>query len=365
MEPEQIISQSQDGTYVAMWVDDLSQVAPRGVGWLWPGRVPLGKVTLLVGDPGRGKSLLALDMAARISRGVPWPDASGGSAPLGRTVLLSAEDDTADTIRPRLDALGGDPSRVRVVRAVDWEDGHGAEAFSLSRDLVALEAVIRQWSDTRLVILDPVSAYLGGAESYNNADIRRALAPVQDLAERTGVAVVAITHLTKRAGASVIYRAMGSLAFVSAARAVWAAVPDRDVPGRMLLVPVKCNLAGGVTGMAYRIVPHPDDPALPTVVWEPEPVAITADEAMAALPKPTPREEAAEWLKQVLSMGPLPSAEVERQAREAGFALMTLRRAKWALGVIPYREGAGWMCRLPYTPGDAPAVPVELRAEPA
>jgi len=365
MDPEAVQTESPDGTQVIAWVDDLSRVAPRGVGWLWPGRVPLGKVTLLVGDPGRGKSLLALDMAARVSRGGQWPDAAGGSAPLGRTILLSAEDDTADTIRPRLDALGGDPSRVRVVRAVDWEDGHGAEAFSLSRDLTALEAVIRQWSDTRLVILDPVSAYLGGAESYNNADIRRALAPVQTMAERTGVAVVAITHLTKRAAASVIYRAMGSLAFVSAARAVWAVVPDREVAGRMLLVPVKCNLAGGVTGMAYRILPHPKNPALPTVVWEPEPVAMTADEAMEIAPKPTPREEAAEWLKHVLAAGALPATQVERQGREAGFALMTLRRAKWALGVISYREGAGWMCRLPDTPGDAPAVPVELRAEPA
>jgi hypothetical protein len=335
---------------MAVWVDDLSRVAPRGMAWLWPSRVPLGKVTLLVGDPGRGKSLLALDMAARVSRGAPWPDAESGSAPLGSTILLSAEDDTADTIRPRLDALGGDPSRVCVVRAVTWEDREGADVFSLSRDTVGLEGLIRRWRDVRLIILDPVSAYLGGAESYNNADIRRVLAPLQELAERTGVAVLAISHLTKRAAASVMYRAMGSLAFVSAARAVWAAVPDRAAPGRMLLLPVKCNLAGSIKGMAYRIVPHPANPALPTVAWEPEPVAMTAQEAMEIALKPALLDRAAEWLDALLSAGPALATEIERRGHNAGLAPATLRRAKTELGVLSCRKGTGWMWRLPECP---------------
>jgi len=351
-----------------VWLSDLSRIVPKAVGWLWPSRIPLGKVTLLVGDPGRGKSLLALDMAARISRGGPWPDAASGSAPLGRAIVLSAEDDTADTIRPRLDALGGDPSRVCVLRAVRWQGTEGELPFSMTRDLPILERVVRQWDDVRLVILDPVSAYLGGAESYNNADIRRVLAPVQTMAERTGVAVVAITHLTKRAGASVIYRAMGSLAFVSAARAVWAAVPDPaskgspQATGRMLLLPVKCNLAGGVTGMAYRIVPHPDNPALPTVVWEPEPVAMTAQEAMDIMPRPTPRDRAAEWLLTLLAAGPALATEVEERGCKAGFTLVTLRRAKTELGILSCREGTGWMWRLPDTPGGAPGVSVEVHS---
>ncbi len=347
MDPEGILTESEDGTAAVAWVSDLSKVTPRGVGWLWQGRVPLGKVTLLVGDPGRGKSLLALDMAARISRGAPWPDALGGSAPLGRTILLSAEDDIEDTIRPRLDALGADPSRICVLRAVHWEDSPSPDAFSLSRDLNLLKAVLARWGDIKLIILDPVSAYLGGAESYNNANIRRILAPVQTMAAERSLAVVGITHLTKRRAASVIYRSMGSMAFVSASRAAWAAVPDRQAPGRMLLLPVKCNLIGGATGLAYRIVPHPSDPAQPVIAWESGSVPMTADEAMEPPPRLTPREEAAEWLKQLLAAGPLPSGEVERQAREAGFTVMTLRRAKTELGIVPYREGATWMSRLP------------------
>jgi hypothetical protein len=339
---------------MVVWLSDLSRVAPRGVGWLWPRRVPLGKVTLLVGDPGRGKSLLALDMAARVSRGAAWPDPESGSAPLGRTILLSAEDDTADTVRPRLDALGGDPSRVCVLRAVRWEDTECNQMFSLSRDLAGLEAAIGRWDDVRLVVFDPVSAYLGGAESYNNADIRRILAPVQTMAERSGVAVLAISHLTKRAAASVMYRTMGSLAFVSAARAVWAAVPDREAAGRMLLLPVKCNLAGGVTGMAYRILPHAENPALPTVAWEPEPVEMTAQEALDIMPRPTPRERAAGWLLKLLSAGPALATEIELRARNAGFARNTLWRAKTDLHIVSFREGTGWMWRLPEQEAPAP-----------
>ena len=343
MEPRAIEASAQDGSLLEVWVRDLSQVAPRAVGWLWPNRVPLGKVTLLAGDPGRGKSLLALDMAARVSRGAPWPESGSGCAPLGRTILLSAEDDEADTIRPRFDALGGDASRVCVLKDVDRYDIDRRGVFSLSHDVAGLEAVIGQWDDVRLVILDPVSAYMGGAESHNNAGIRSVLAPLQALAERTGVAVVAISHLTKRAAASVMYRTMGSLAFVSAARAAWVTVPDRATPGRTLLVPVKCNLASGVTGLAYRIVPHPENPALPTVAWEPEPVALTAEEAMAA-PSLTRREEAAAWLAGLLSGGPLPCEEVERRAKEAGYSVATLRRAKQELGVEAHRLGFGASC---------------------
>ena len=151
MEPRAIEASEQDGSLLEVWVRDLSQVAPRAVGWLWPNRVPLGKVTLLAGDPGRGKSLLALDMAARVSRGASWPESGSGCAPLGRTILLSAEDDEADTIRPRFDALGGDAVIGRIGanpadRRLCVADGrkHGARARIISGRgrIVSHEAVV-------------------------------------------------------------------------------------------------------------------------------------------------------------------------------------------------------------------------------
>ncbi|HUT33009.1 MAG TPA: AAA family ATPase, partial [Planctomycetota bacterium] len=279
-------------------------MARKRVNWLWPGRVPMGKVTLLVGDPGQGKSLLALDVAARVTTGAAWPDqaepgasgegqgaggdgqSAGGGAldprasaldtpnPVGSVVLMSAEDDVADTIRPRLEVAGGDIQRVTMLRAIGRpEMGAGELMFSLARDVKVLESVIRQLPDVRLVVLDPVSAYLVGADANSNAAIRAVLAPLKSVAEKTGVAVLAISHLTKKADAALLYRTMGSLAFVAAARAVWAVGPDRapaaapELAGRRLFLPVKCNLAGGVTGLAYRVVPSADDPEVPILAW--------------------------------------------------------------------------------------------------
>jgi hypothetical protein len=267
-------------------------------------------------------------------------------------ILLSAEDDAADTIRPRLEAAGGDPNRVVILQSIR-KPGSGREGdltFSLSQDLVALEAAIKSCQDVRLVIMDPVSAYLAGVDSHSNAGVREVLAPLRAVAERTGVAVVAISHLTKRAEAAVLYRAMGSLAFVAAARAVWAVGPDRETAGRMLFLPVKCNLAGGVAGMAYRIVPSPQSEEVPVLSWEAAPVAMTAEEALDAdARRPLRRYEQAEtWLEGLLAGGPMACQEVERRARSAGVSFAALRRAKHEMGAVVYREGfeTPWMLRL-------------------
>ena len=341
-----------------VWLTRLGTVAPKQLRWLWPGRVPMGKVTLLVGDPGRGKSLLALDMAARVTRGAAWPDPAGGSAPFGNVVLLSAEDDVADTIRPRFEAAGGDPDRVVILRAVQRAGTQDDLLFSLSRDLAGLEEAIRQCGDVRLVVLDPVSAYLTGVDAHSNADMRAVLAPLRGVAERSGAAVVAISHLTKKADAAVLYRAMGSLAFVAAARAVWAVGPDRQTAGRLLFLPVKCNLAGGVTGMAYRIAPSAQSPEVPVLDWEAEPVALTAEEALDfRAPAFTRRQRAAAWLEGLLSRGPLPTQEVERLAQAEGFSVPTVCRARRELGVVAFHANAQspWTLRLPTD--DAPAEP--------
>jgi len=359
----------EEGVHV--YLTRLGDVAPEAVGWLWPKRVPMGKMTLLFGDPGRGKSLLALDMAARVTRGAPWPDAPDGPNPPGRVVLLSAEDDPADTIRPRFEAAGGDPDGVLVLRAVQ-RPGSGLEGdlpFCLARDVAALESVLRQWGGVRQKGLDPVSAYLGGVASHSNAAMRELLAPVREMAERTGVAVVAISHLTKRREATVLYRGMGSLATVAAARAVWAVGPDpgptghHQASGRILLLPVKCNLVGAVPGLAYRIVPSPQCADVPVLAWEEGSLALTAQEAFdsAALPSLTPRERAMAWLEEALGKGAVPALEVEQRARAIGFSRRTLMRARAELGVCAFHEGMGapWLLRLPDEepdPGSAAAI---------
>ena len=340
-----------NGALYAPVLTRLADVRPEAVRWLWPGRIALGKVTLIVGDPGLGKSFLSLDLTARVTLGSEWPDDPISHAPLGGAVLLNAEDDLADTVRPRLDAAGADVSRVVALAGVKSDDPNDAQKpFSLERDLPALEQAILATPDCRLVVIDPISAYLGKIDSHNNSDIRGLLAPLAELAGRHRVAMVAVTHLNKSAAGKAMYRTMGSLAFVAAARAAWAVARDKADESRRLFLPLKNNLAADVSGMTYKIIDG-------VVAWGPTPINIPADEALAIdLPnvRGSDREAAAEWLLEALADGPLDSNEVLKQGKENGFSEKTLRRAAKQVGVVCRKAGFGgaWQW-FPPTAGSA------------
>ncbi len=349
-----------DGTPMLVRLED---VQPESVDWLWPGRIAAGKLTLIAGDPGLGKSFLTLDLAARVSRGGVWPDAPGVYIKPGGVVLLSAEDGIADTIRPRLDAAGADVSRIIALEAVRMVGGDGQESarsFDLSRDTPALEDAIRSVDDCRLVVIDPVTAYLGGVDSHKNAEIRGVLSPLGALAEKYGVAIVGVTHLNKSGGGPAIYRAMGSLAFVAAVRTAWSVSKDKDDPDRRLLLPIKNNIAPDTGGLAYRIE-STGLGADPVVAWEPDAVEVSADDALASdrigQGGRTERDDAAEWLTELLANGSLPATDVQREAKDAGFSIATLRRAKAALGVVSRKGdfGGPWRWSLPAIAQDAHA----------
>lgn len=336
-------------------VKRLADVKPERVSWLWPGRFALGKLTLIAGDPGLGKSFLTLDMAARVSTGRGWPDAEGERFEPGGVVLLSAEDGLADTIRPRLDAAGADVTNIVALEAVRGESDRGIEmerTFDLSTDIKELEDAIQSVKECKLVVIDPVTAYLGGTDSHKNGEIRGLLAPLSALAERHGIAIVAVTHLNKSNGGPAIYRAMGSLAFTAAARAAWSVSKDPDDPARRLLLPIKNNIAPDVGGLAYRIEPVGVD-GCPVVSWEPESVDFNADDALSANSKcggeRTERDDAADWLRELLADGPCSSKDVESETKAAGFSMSTVRRAKAAIGVKARKLdfGAGWAWELP------------------
>lgn len=335
----------------------LSDVKAEPVAWLWPGRIALGKLTLIAGDPGLGKSFVTLDMAARVSTGNGWPDRLGERIEPGGVVLLSAEDGIADTIRPRLDSAGADVTRIVALEAIKSVGDKGQESartFDLSRDLPALEAAIQSVKGCRLVVIDPVTAYLGGVDSHKNAEIRGLLAPLGAIAERHRVAVVAVTHLNKSGGGPAIYRAMGSLAFAAAARAAWAVSKDKDDEQRRLFLPIKNNIAPDTGGLAYRIEPLGMDGG-PVVAWEPDPVNVSADAALTADRngeggERTERNDAADWLRDYLRDGPKLAKDVVSESKSAGFAKRTIDRAKALAGVRTRKEkrnfGGGWVWEL-------------------
>jgi hypothetical protein len=332
----------------------LSTVAPKGVVFLWPDRLPMGKLSVIAGDPGLFKSGLSLYVAARVTTGLPWPDGAD-PAPVGNVIILSAEDDVADTIRPRLDAAGADVSRVVILDAVREVDPEREEAtergFNLATDIPVLEDAIRRTGDVRLVIVDPVSAYLGGVDSHRNSDVRALLAPLKTLAERHGVAALCVSHLNKTPGAPAAYRVTGSLAFTAAARAVWAVVRDKDNPARRLLLPIKVNLAPDPTGLAFAVHSDPKT-GQPVVVWERGPVLVSAEDALtpdAPEDRPPPAvRDAADWLRELLATAPLPVGEVEKAAKAARLSFGTVRKAMPFAGAEARKPDftSGWLWQL-------------------
>lgn len=334
-------------------VSRLSDIQPEEIQWLWPGRIALGKLTLISGDPGLGKSLLTTTIAAVVSKGFQWP-VDKKEAPVGDVLLLSAEDDPADTIRPRLDAAQADCSRIRVIQSIQSFDEEGKQVkslFSLKKDIETLDNLLVEIPECKLVVIDPISAYMDGTDSHKNADVRALLAPLNDLAAKYKVAIILVSHLNKGSG-NALYRTTGSLAFSAGPRAAYVVARDQENPTRKLFMPTKNNIAAEMGGLAYSIAVAEN--GSPIIAWEQEPVSMTADEALTALDsyeRNSPVEEAVDFLKQVLSGGAAKASDVKKEAREAGIADRTLQRARERMGINPQRRGfggeGGWTWELP------------------
>lgn len=336
----------------------LADVLPTPIRWLWPGRIARGKLTLVAGQPGLGKSLLTVDIAARVSRGCAWPDASPGD-PAADVIMLSAEDDPADTIRPRLDAAGADVRRIAMLQSaqsVDPETGERRHRTVSLSDLATIRDALRQRPHCRLLVIDPITAYIAGVDSHRNSDVRALLAPLSDLATAHDLAIVAVTHLSKGGGdasRSAVERVNGSLAFSAAARAVWVIGRDPDRTDRRIMAAAKNNLGPDASGLAYAISPTPD--GVPVLAWEADPVSTSADDLLApperdADSRGSAIPDAIEWLAEELSTGPVATAELQRRARAAGHSWSgAVRRAKDHLGVISRKDGMGgsWSWLLP------------------
>ena len=263
-------------SYLAWRSELMADIDERSINWLWPGRIALGKLSMLAGDPGLGKSFLSCDLAARVSTGQKWPDGRESQG-AGDVLLLNAEDDPADTIKPRLRAARADMKRIRVMHAVDK-----GRLFSLDKHLCELAACASMMPDLRLIIIDPVTAFVSGIDSHESAEVRQALTPLAELAKYTGVAVLGVGHLNKGAG-SAVYRVTGSLAWTAAARATWFVLKDPQDRDKRLLLPVKNNIGNDRIGMAYAINGFSDPPF---VDWSPDPEERDIDAVLNSGPVP-------------------------------------------------------------------------------
>lgn len=328
-----------DGRSLIIWA---SEVTPRRVEWLWPGRVPLGKLITFAGQGGLGKTFVLLDMASRVSRGAAWPDGEGKCAEPGKVLIVSGEDDPDDTLVPRLMQLDARLDRIAFLRP---------EAFGgrFTLDCVSyLDAMLAQMGGgVRYVAIDPPTSFLGRVDSHKDAELRGMLTPLKDWAARHKVAVVFNTHINKGGpgrGAEAAARVMGSVAWVNAVRAAHIFARDPEDPGRRLMIPFKCNLSEEQAGLAYRIIKTDD---LARIIWD-GPITMSADEAIQAGRTPRGNVNPRTWLiERFRARRSWPSAELLRMARDAGLGERRIWDCKKDLGIVARRDGPGWAWEVP------------------
>ena len=324
----------------------LSDVKAEATKWLWEGYFPLGKLSIIMGDPGLGKSTMTLDLAARVTTGAAMPDGTLGMA--GNVLLLSGEDALSDVVQ-RLCAAEADTDKAHVFH-LETEDGDRMP--QLPDHIAQLQATIEE-KDVRLVVIDPLMSFLAGSiNSWNDQHVRQALTPLSKVAEATGAAIILVMHPNKREGAKAMYRSGGSLGIVGAARAAFVVAKDPQQPSRCVMASMKSNLSAKPSAFGFHIAVA--DNKVGRIVWEGK-TDLTDDDLMAGAPA-NQVDRAAAFLRDFLADGAKPSAEVTAAAKEAGFSERTIARARDQLGVQPERVGAGkgshFTMRLPATSGE-------------
>lgn len=328
----------------------MADIKPEPIHWLWQGIIARGKITMIAGDPGLGKSQLTAFIAATVTNGGNWP-VDNSQSPQGNVVILSAEDDAADTIQPRLEAVGADLNKVLIPDFVKGDEEE-KRSLDLRQDIQNLDAFLNEIGGAAVIIIDPISAYLGGVDGHKNADVRGLLTPLTALAAKHNVAVICITHLNKGESKKALQRVSGSMAFVAAARAAYLVVKDQDAPERRLLLPIKNNIGIDSAGFAFSIEGFglPNGLNTSKIVFENEAITTRADEILSSEGNTeggSALEEACSFLLEELESAPKSAKDIEKSAKDAGISVSTLRRAKDKLGVISKRFGQQWKWVLP------------------
>jgi hypothetical protein len=327
------------------WAVRVASMIPREtVEWVWPGRIPAGKLTVIEGDPATAKSTMTLDLAARVTRGSAWPDGEAGRAPAA-VLLLSAEDGWGDTIRPRLEAGGADLERCVCVaaREVDGEHGRVLRPVILPEDIAWIARLIEE-SAAAMVIIDVLAAYLSDrVDSHKDQSVRRLLAVLASAAARTRAAVILIRHHNKTPGAPPLYRGGGSIGIIGAARAAYAVLRDPDDADHRLITTVKSNLAVEAPTWGYSLIDVPEL-GVARVAWDAEADRRCASELLAGA-QSSALGAAVTWLSAWRTEHPevVSAADLLASATAAGIAPATLHRARKQLGLRTHKTAEGWI----------------------
>jgi hypothetical protein len=326
-----------------------SDVSPRPTGWLWPNWLPLGRLAVLDGDPGLGKSTLLFDLAARVSRDGVMPDGSTGVS--GSVIILNAEDDPAETIQPRLAAAGANPERVfhlGEIKTGNMGDmGDRSRGVQIPDDTPLIGRLIGK-QGARLLIIDPLLAFLAGADANCDQHIRRVLQQISAMAQEHGCAVICVRHLNKGASPKAVYRGSGSIGVIGHARTGLIVAQDPDDDEQRVLAVSKCNLAVKPASLRFALEDHD---GVSRIAWRGT-APYRANQLVERPPSPEQRERrwreraCEDFLRGLLSFA-MPIQSVKAECHEAGFSMRTTERAAHNLGLVRTRSYGMNMWSMP------------------
>lgn len=341
---------TQTGIVVSM----ANEIEVEHIRWLWPSYIPAGKLTIIAGDPGMGKSTIVADLVSRISRGTNLPTGKRGVT--GTSLIASAEDSPEDTIVPRLIAAEADLKRVGIIREVRDEVLEDDTRFlSLPRDLSVLRDTLKS-TGARIMVIDPLNAFLEkDTDTYKDQDMRRVLHPMEEIAHETGTAIIVVAHLTKKEDVSTLYRIGGSIGFIGAARSVLCVTKTED--NTRVLFSLKCNIAKNPAALTYETKDvrkkkkDKDDWVGEDIVhssgirWLGE---IEFNPSSKSSGNQKADNESVNFLKEVLLDAEQIQTEViYREARTAGIGKADLNKAKNQLGVKSVKKDGNWYWKWP------------------
>ena len=307
----------------------MSEINAEEVQWLWYPYIPLGKLTILQGDPGEGKTSFILAVIAALTRGDPLPECERAAEPMN-VIYQTAEDGLADTIKPRLESAGADCTRVLVI-----DEGKRELTLCDAR----LEEAIRRTA-AKLIVLDPLQAYLGSDVDMHRAnEVRPVLKRLSLMAERTQCAVILIGHMNKNSNGKSSYRGLGSIDFQAAARSVLIVGRIKDEPEVRVVCHTKSSLAPEGKAIAFRLDKNNG------FEWIGE-YDISADELLNGEGKGQKTRKAKEFLLEILADGGMAQKKIEEEAEKLGIKKKTLRNAKMELGIDSVKRGNQWYWML-------------------
>ncbi|MBV7396564.1 AAA family ATPase [Mameliella sediminis] len=314
----------------------LAEIEAKEIDWLWPSLIPYEKTTILEGDPELGKSYLCMHIAALVSTGGKLPD--GTRVDKGNVLYISSEDDAADTIRPRMEQMGADLARVRVLDDFLVFDDKGLRRL---RDEM-------EDHTPDLVVVDTLYSFLSDKVDLGKpTSIRAGLHKLDRLFKEFGPAVVVIRHWTKGSKGKAIYRGVGAIDVVGVVRTTLAVAAHPDDEKLRILAQVKNNIGAKPQGFVYEIVPQ--EKGLPVIEWRGRTDYSANDLESQGQDGRSEFSRAIEFLERVLATGPMASADLFERADKEGISRPTLNRAKSEAGVVSEKKGKGWTWRLDET----------------